>query len=255
LKYLQTVTVLVLFSLALTAASANTAIQTTTFNFTPGTGNESWSNNNANSGILTLSFSNPNLGTIILTGYSCPQTLCNQTPQYSESALKKGLTDVNGALGIYDNPNFEDSIPRNTFVTVDFSNFKAPIANITINMTNVVDGWDIYSTTVANQLDSLGGNPPAPLAQANNGWVDGLPTTANSTITQPFWGVSTGTTSLDGNPGQFLTITALQADCEVEIASMSVSYAPAPEPSTYFLTGIALIALGVAGKQMRERRR
>jgi len=247
-----------LFLSAATGASANTAIQTTTFYFTAGAANESWSiasGPDAASGILTLSFSNPSLGTIILTGYSCPQALCNNTPQYPESPLRNGLTDQGGALGVYENPWWEDQIPRNNFVTIDFSKFTGTITNVTFNMTNVVDGWDIYSTARANELASFGGNPPVPLAQANSGLVDGLPTTANSTITAPFWGVSTGTTSLDGNPGLFLTLTALQADCEVEVASMSVSYVATPEPSTYFLTGVALIALGVAGKQMRERRR
>lgn len=229
-------------SLVVPAAQASSAIQTT-FNLTTGQTNESWSNSGTNSGVLTLSFGNA--GTITFTGYSCPQTLCNSTP--TNQGTQVSLTDSNGALGLYTNPG-ESQIPRNDFVTVDFSNFKGVITNVTFGMVDVVDGWDIYQTAIKNELASAGGTPPTALAQANNGGVTGLPTTSNSTIGA---GANFGSTSLNGNPGKFLTVTALQSDCEVEIGTFGITYTP--EPATLVLMGGALLGLGVAGKKLRRR--
>jgi hypothetical protein len=56
---------------------------------------------------------------------------------------------------------------------------------------------------------------------------------------------------LNGNPGKFLTVTALQSDCEVEIGTFGITYTP--EPATLVLMGGALLGLGVAGKKLRRR--
>ena len=234
-------------------AQANNALTTATFTFAPGQTGESWSNSSTNSGILSLSFGN--LGSITFTGYSCPQVLCAATATQQESQLTNGLTDNSGALGVATNSTGgEKQIPRNDFVTVDFSNFKGNITSVTLNMTDVVDGWDIYSTAVKNELASGGGNPPSPLAQGNNGdfaTQAAFPTTSNSFITPSVNGLSTGHSTFDPTT-KFITVSALQADCETEIGSFSVTYAT-PEPTTCLLMGGALLGLGLAGKKFRRR--
>jgi hypothetical protein len=233
-------------SVAVPAALANTA----SFTLAPGQAGESWSNSATNSGILTLSLGN--IGTITLTGYSCPQTLCASTPTQQENQLTNGLTDNAGALGVATNSSGAQSqIPRSDFVTVDFSNVKANITSVTIKMTDVVDGWDIYSTTVKNEFDSADGSP---IAQGNNGvyvTLAAYPTTSNTTITPAVNGISSGSSTFDPLT-KFITVSALQADCETEISSLSVTYA-SPEPTTCMLMGCALLGLGLAGKKLRRK--
>jgi hypothetical protein len=243
--------------MAVPGALATTAIQTTTFNLAPGQSNESWSSNGTSSGngVLTLSFSNPALGTITLTGYSCTgQTFCNAVPTTQEPTA--ALTDSAGAVGML-NGTSEAEIPRNNFVTIDFSNFHASITSVTIGLTNIVDGWDIYSTGVKNELDSSPvdssqfNNQPAPVAQGNNDNNGGASLTTYITTSNSSFSTSTTGSSTLKPTTNFLTVTALQNDCDVEIGSISVSYAP--EPTTLVLMGGALLGLGIAGKKLRRR--
>jgi hypothetical protein len=248
LKHFLVAAALVSFSIVVPNAHANSAL----FTFTPGQPNETWSSPGTNSGVLTLSFGN--LGTVTMTAYSCPQTLCNSTPTQAESQISTGLTDNNGGVGLFSSgsTNNEVQVPRNDFVTVDFSNFKGVVQNVSFSMVDVVDGWDIYSTGVKNELSSTG-NITA-IAQANNGAgfsKTTFPTTSNSSISAPVAGLSTGTSTVVPTTS-FLTVTALQADCEVEISSLNITYST-PEPTTLILMGGALLGLGLAGKKLRRR--
>ena len=192
--------------------------------------------------VLTLSFGA--LGTITFTGYSCGSvTLCTSVATTQES--KTALTDSNGALGIASNTP-GDQIPRNDFVTIDFSNFHAPITSVTLNMADVVAGWDVYSTSKANELDSSG-NTGSPLAQGNNQQDFTL---QQDPIINSISNKNSSTGSSTFAPTSLITVSALQ-DCEVEIQSISVYYTP--EPATCLLMGGTLVGIGLAGKKLRRR--
>ncbi len=191
------------------------------------------------------------MGTVTLTGYSCPQTLCASTPTRAENQLTYGLTDNTGAVGVATgSTGTESQIPRSDFVTIDFSNLHANVASVTINTTKVVDGWDIYTTNVQNEFDSTSGGP---VAQGNNGVAISLSSypNINSTITAPVGGLSSGSSTFALN-SKYLTVSALQADCETEISGISVTFAT-PEPASCFLAGFTLLGLGLAGRKLRRR--
>jgi MYXO-CTERM domain-containing protein len=227
--------------------------------FAAGQANESWSNSATNSGILTLSLGA--LGVITMTGYSCANTLnglCNSVPTESQSVLPNGLTDINGGIGLSNGAGGETEIPQNAFVTVDLSKLNITVSSLTMGFVDVVDGWDVYTTSVANQLASgtPAGHRPGAIAQGNN--ATDFPTflNINSSIAQ---GASFGTSTFDP-PGPLLTVTALQTNCDacpmVELTSFNLTYQQqfsSPEPTTSLLAGFALLGLVFAAARLRRR--
>jgi hypothetical protein len=174
------------------------------------------------------------------------------------SILPFGLSDINGALGLSDGLGNELSIPRNDFVIVDFTNYTGPLVSVTLNTTDVFDGWDIYSTSQPNQLDSATDRGPVPLAQGNNTTDYSLAEfpNINSSIAQ----FATSGSSTFGLTTKYISVTALQAVCEgcpqVEIPSITLTDV-VPEPVTLVtvLSGAVLLSLGLVGKRRRESRR
>lgn len=231
-------------------STPNVRASSTKFDFT--SGDAALTDNN---GVFTLSLGA--LGSIVFTGYSCPY-ICSLTPNLAASILPFGLTDINGALGLSDGIGNETAIPRNDFVIVDFTNYTGPLSSVTLNTTDVFDGWDIYSTSQPNQLDSSTDRGPVPLAQGNNTTDYSLAEypNINSSIAQ----FATSGSSTFGPTTEYVSVTALQAVCEgcpqVEISSITLTDV-VPEPVTLVtvLSGAVLLSLGLFGKRRRESRR
>jgi hypothetical protein len=139
-------------------------------------------------------------------------------------------------------------------VSVDFSNYLGPLPTVTFNMVNVIDGWDLYSTSESDMLASAFFRGPVPIAQGNNGtdYSTTLFPNINSSIAP---NATSGTATVTPTT-PFVTVTALQVVCDgcpqVEIASITLP-GSVPEPNSAFilLVGIALLWIGLGGKGRR----
>lgn len=190
--------------------------------------------------------------TLILTGYTCgiSVTYCDSvdTQSDSKSALLQQSAGIGMANDDYNNAGVYE-IPRNEFVQVDFSVVPAgdTITSIAFNFSQIVDGWDIYKSSVAGEFDSTSGGPAA---QFNNGAFS----LSQFPLIDSSANGSTGT--ITSSSAGFYNVSALQADCETVLTSITVNYTDppsTPEPATCLLMGVALLGLGVVGKKLRSR--
>ncbi|SPE43438.1 exported hypothetical protein [Candidatus Sulfopaludibacter sp. SbA3] len=197
--------------------------------------------------------------TMVLTGYDCGASVsyCDSVPTQNNSttAISRGSS----GLGLTNDPQSGTyEIPRNEFVQVDLSVVPAhtTITSIQFNLAGIIDGWDIYSSTKASELDSTTtktGTQVTPAAQGNNNTGFSLASYPNIAST-----VSTGATTgystiVTGSAGYF-NVTALQADCETMLSSITVNYSgtTTPEPGGLILAGCALIGIGLIGKRKKK---
>ena len=250
MKHLLLPTIVAALTLGVSAGEASTA----TFNLN--SANTSLSDNG---GVLTLNFGG--LGTITMTGYQCPYEICLSTPQGSPLETQTPLTvSPDGAVGLLSGTTGETPITADQFVTIDFSNFTAPITSVNIFFTDVNIGWDVYPTSVANQLFSLT-TPyfgPQPIAQGNNGTnLSFYPYSSYPNINSTFTSTSTGYATITPTT-PYVTVTALQ-DCEgcpwLEIPEISINYVPEPGTLATLLAGGALLGLGIMGRKRAQKTR
>ena len=198
--------------------------------------------------------------TLTLTGYTCRDsqgnnvTLCDSVDTSTKNTTQaQGQSNTMGLGLTNDSQSGTDEIPRNEFIQVDFSAVPAntTITSITFTMTDLVDGWDIYQSSVAGEFDSSAGGP---VAQGNNGGVS-LLSFPNIASTVAGNGLS-GSSTIITNSAGFFNVTALQSDCEAALSSVTVNFSTSvPEPATCMLMGIALLGLGLTGKKLRARSR
>ena len=228
-------------------------VKATTTLFTLTGGSFSSVNGVANS---VLTFSNGSGFQLTLTGYNCQgQTLCDAAPTQTDTAtaLHDGSTGVGMAN---DQQGTVYEIPRNEFVQVAISATPSntTITGLAFNFVSVVDGWDIYTSATAGKFSTTGTN----IAQGNNqsDFTLAQDPLINSTIAK---NATTGSSTFSTNGLGFFNVSALQADCETLLNSITLTYtntqAPpsAPEPATCVLMGAALVGLGVVRKKIGQR--
>lgn len=203
----------------------------------------------------TYTYNIAGLGSISITGYTCGAvTTCISVPTAvnSMTALAIDTTASGNAangVGLLNDPinqggKTEYEIPRSEFIQVDFSHFTGAIQSVKFNFVDVIDGWDIYKSTTAKEFATT----TTPVAQGGDG-LQGMFNIGTTTFASPFTSGSS-TVTLTSN-STFLSVSALQADCETTIASLNIYYTP--EPGTCLLMGFALVGLGVAGRKMKRR--
>lgn len=211
----------------------------------------------------TLTYSSGGVG-LTLTGYTCRDSLGN-TVDYCNSVdtsthnTKETLVEGSAGVGLAnDGQGSVDEIPRSEFVQMSISTLPAnsTITDVIFNMSHVVDGWDIYMSSVAGVFDSTSASPAA---QGNNQSSYTLQqyNLINSTIIKY---TTTGFSDIYGDGPGYYSITALQADCETLLTSVTVNYttlggndSTTPEPATCLLMGVALLGLGAAARKLRAR--
>lgn len=199
--------------------------------------------------------------TLTLTGYTCMNqvngqlqgvSLCNSVDTGTYNTKETIVKNSTYGLGLANDIEYGvGEIPRDEFIQVDFSTVPAntTISSITFTFTDLVDGWDIYQSSVPGEFDSGGGGP---VAQGNNGGASKL-TFPNIASTIDPGGLSGSSTVFTSSAGNF-NVTALQSDCEAALSSITVNYgASTPEPGTCLLMGMALLGLGAARRKRRSR--
>jgi len=181
-------------------------------------------------------------------GYNCTSgSYCASVPNNQDTGTT-ALYAFSGGLGIASNnnaspSNYDYEIPRTSYIQVDFSTvIKAleaagdTINSITVTVTNLNVGWNLFTSKNAGYLEGTGGTS-----------VGSFTTTTPENIT--------GIPFLTGSQTYFVGITAA-VNCDVELSSISVNYTPGtatPEPATCALMGFALLGMGFAGKKLRRR--
>jgi hypothetical protein len=158
-----------------------------------------------------------------------------------------------GGLGLANNTNSGnvDEIPNVGFIQIDFSGVITSllaahdtIQNVTVNVTNINTGWNLFAGNTLGTLDGTGGSSFT--AIGGNGY---------GTATQE---VITGTQLASLEADKYLGISAA-ANCDVELSSIQINYTSgtgqgsAPEPATCVLMGFALVGMGLAGRKLRRR--
>jgi hypothetical protein len=251
---------LILMAGILPQAQADSVLFPQSATFTLSTGGQYSTLNGVNDAVLT--YTNGSV-TMTLTGYICGAsgTLCDSTPDPAKADTADALHESSSGVGLVDDPQSGvDEIPRNEFVQVDFSTMpaNATITSVEFSMADVVDGWDIYTSRLAGKLDSTAtttGNSLTPAAQGNN--VTGYTLAQFADIDTPALtkGATTGSSTITSSGAGFYNVTALQADCETLLTSITVNFdtpvSAAPEPASLILVGGVLIGIGTIRKRKK----